>query len=125
MSEKENPAFIERFTIRMPDGMRDAIAERAKSNGRSMNSEIVSILQEKITSDRFDHISSKEFLEKVPLPLKAKMVEYRTKIAKIKLAQAYKTFDENLEILNFSDDEMKRLQEEAQKIADSDDQNTP
>jgi len=45
MSEKENSAFIERFTIRMPDGMRDSIAERAKRNGRSMNSEIISILE--------------------------------------------------------------------------------
>lgn len=44
MTEKENPNFIERFTVRMPDGMRDAIAERAKENGRSMNSEVVDIL---------------------------------------------------------------------------------
>ncbi|MFM7948444.1 Arc family DNA-binding protein [Hafnia paralvei] len=46
MSDKENPAFVERFTVRMPDGLRDAIAERAKKNGRSMNSEIVQILQD-------------------------------------------------------------------------------
>lgn len=30
----------------MPDGMRDAVAARAKANGRSMNSEIVQILQD-------------------------------------------------------------------------------
>ncbi|HGN8990044.1 MULTISPECIES: Arc family DNA-binding protein [Klebsiella] len=46
MTEKDNPNFVERFTVRMPDGMRDAIAERAKRNGRSMNSEIVQILQD-------------------------------------------------------------------------------
>lgn len=46
MTEKEDSAFVERFTVRMPDGMRDAIAERAKKNGRSMNSEIVQILQD-------------------------------------------------------------------------------
>ncbi|OWF76979.1 hypothetical protein B4900_17820 [Yersinia rohdei] len=50
MTEKDNPNFIERFTVRMPDGMRDAIAERAKANGRSMNSEIVQILQDAIES---------------------------------------------------------------------------
>lgn len=46
MTEKEDQNFIERFTVRMPDGMRDAIAERAKANGRSMNSEIVQILED-------------------------------------------------------------------------------
>lgn len=50
MTEKEDPAFIERFTVRMPDGMRDAVAARAKANGRSMNSEIVQILQDALDS---------------------------------------------------------------------------
>lgn len=45
MTEKDNSGFIERFTIRLPDGMRDAIAEKAKQNGRSMNSEIIAILE--------------------------------------------------------------------------------
>ncbi|HDR2796283.1 MULTISPECIES: Arc family DNA-binding protein [Enterobacter] len=38
----------DKFNLRLPDGMRDAIAERAKSNGRSMNSEIIQILQDAI-----------------------------------------------------------------------------
>ncbi|KMV66843.1 hypothetical protein AI29_16420, partial [bacteria symbiont BFo2 of Frankliniella occidentalis] len=50
MSDKDNPNFVERFTIRMPDGMRDAVAERAKSNGRSMNSEIIQILEDALNS---------------------------------------------------------------------------
>ncbi|HFV8272427.1 TPA: Arc family DNA-binding protein [Escherichia coli] len=33
----------------MPDGMRSAIAERAKRNGRSMNSEIVQILEDALS----------------------------------------------------------------------------
>lgn len=37
---------MDRFNVRLPAGMRDAIADRAKSNGRSMNSEIVQILQD-------------------------------------------------------------------------------
>lgn len=36
----------DKFNLRFPDGMRDAIATRAKRNGRSMNSEIVQILQD-------------------------------------------------------------------------------
>ncbi|THD45417.1 Arc family DNA-binding protein [Enterobacteriaceae bacterium ML5] len=63
MTEKENPAFIERFTIRMPDGMREAIAERAKANGRSMNAEIIKILEDvlsgKARSIRFDLATGK------------------------------------------------------------------
>lgn len=51
MSEKDNQGFIERFTVRFPDGMRDAIAERAKNNGRSMNSEIIQILEDALASD--------------------------------------------------------------------------
>lgn len=34
----------ERFMVRMPEGMRDRIAEAAKTSGRSMNAEIVHCL---------------------------------------------------------------------------------
>ena len=34
------------FGLRMPEELKDAIAERAKANGRSMNSEIVQILED-------------------------------------------------------------------------------
>lgn len=46
MSEQDGKEFIERFTVRMPMGMRERIADRAERNGRSMNSEIVQILQD-------------------------------------------------------------------------------
>lgn len=42
----------DKFMLRFPDGMRDIIAERAKSNGRSMNSEIVQILQDAIDGEK-------------------------------------------------------------------------
>lgn len=45
MSEKPVREY-DKFMLRFPDGMRDAIAERAKRNGRSMNSEIVQILRD-------------------------------------------------------------------------------
>lgn len=35
-----------KFMIRMPDGMRDRIAKAAKANGRSMNSEIIQLLED-------------------------------------------------------------------------------
>lgn len=39
----------DKFNLRLPDGMKDAIAERAEKNGRSMNSEIVQILHDAIS----------------------------------------------------------------------------
>lgn len=39
-------AAQDKFMLRLPDGMREAVAKRADENGRSMNSEIVQILQD-------------------------------------------------------------------------------
>lgn len=43
MSEKQVRDY-DKFMLRFPDGMRDAVAERAKENGRSMNSEIIDMI---------------------------------------------------------------------------------
>lgn len=51
MKEKQVKDY-DKFMLRFPDGMRDAIAERAKKNGRSMNSEIVQILHDALDLDR-------------------------------------------------------------------------
>jgi len=45
MSEKQVRDY-DKFMLRFPDGMRAAIADRAKTNGRSMNAEIVQILED-------------------------------------------------------------------------------
>ena len=52
MSNSDNKDFIERFTVRMPTGMRDDIAKIADENGRSMNSEIVQVLQDYIDEQK-------------------------------------------------------------------------
>ncbi|MFG0518148.1 Arc family DNA-binding protein [Kluyvera intermedia] len=39
----------DKFNLRFPDGMRDAVAERAKRNGRSMNSEIIQIIEDALS----------------------------------------------------------------------------
>jgi hypothetical protein len=46
MSEITKPVSREsdKFMLRLPDGMRELIAEEAKKNGRSMNAEIVHVL---------------------------------------------------------------------------------
>ncbi|EGT5653775.1 Arc family DNA-binding protein [Cronobacter sakazakii] len=42
---------MDRFNLRFPEGMREAIAERAKRNGRSMNSEIIQIIEDTLNRD--------------------------------------------------------------------------
>lgn len=49
MSEKQVRDY-DKFMLRLPEGMREALSERAKKNGRSMNSEIVQILEDSINS---------------------------------------------------------------------------
>jgi len=44
-SEKVTGRDSDKIMLRVPDGMRDRIAEVAKANGRSMNAEIVARLQ--------------------------------------------------------------------------------
>ena len=36
----------DKFMLRLPDGMRDRIAQAAKSNGRSMNAEIIQKIED-------------------------------------------------------------------------------
>lgn len=45
-SEKYPSALAERFQIRMPEGLRDKIRAAAEKNNRSMNSEIISRLED-------------------------------------------------------------------------------
>ncbi|QPN38527.1 Arc family DNA-binding protein [Salmonella enterica] len=48
---KKQVKDYEKFVVRFPDGMRDAVAERAKRNGRSMNSEIIQIIEDAIAAE--------------------------------------------------------------------------
>lgn len=54
---KKPPApsdIADKFMLRMPDGMRDRIAESAKANNRSMNSEIIARLDASFETDRLN-----------------------------------------------------------------------
>ncbi|HBY6105594.1 Arc family DNA-binding protein [Klebsiella pneumoniae] len=55
MSDKPVREY-DKFMLRFPDGMRDAIAERAKRNGRSMNSEIIQIIEDVLKTDKNNEI---------------------------------------------------------------------
>ena len=41
----------DKYIVRLPDGMRDAIAKKAKAGNRSMNAEIVAILAAALTPE--------------------------------------------------------------------------
>lgn len=75
MADKQVKDY-EKFVVRFPDGMRDAIAEQAKRNGRSMNSEIIAALdmwlsghtEEEFSQknvDRVIRIATKAFAEEI------------------------------------------------------------
>jgi hypothetical protein len=42
------PQLADKYVLRMPDGMRDKINELAKANNRSMNAQMVLMLQQAI-----------------------------------------------------------------------------
>lgn len=45
MSEESNRAWKAQYMLRMPEGLRDRIKSKAEENGRSMNAEIVQVLE--------------------------------------------------------------------------------
>lgn len=65
----------DKFVVRLPDGMRDEIAKRAESNGRSMNSEIIAAIEAWISGasedisqenvDRVVRIATQTFKEEI------------------------------------------------------------
>lgn len=89
----------DKFMLRLPEGMREAIAELAKRNGRSMNAEVVQILKDALTKSSFELIASKDELKAMPLSLRSMLINQRTKIARIKVAQAMREIEENIELL--------------------------
>lgn len=94
--------------------MRDAIAELAKENGRSMNAEIVQILKDALTSRSFNLIASKDALKNMPINVRLDLIARRTKIARAQIAKAMRDIDENLELIANKDEPIS--EEELHKI---------
>jgi hypothetical protein len=113
MTEKQVKDY-DKFVLRLPEGMREAIADLAKSNGRSMNAEIVQILKDALTHHSFDFIASKESLKNMPIDVRLGLIEKRTIIARAQIAKAMKDIDDNLELLANKDAPI--TQEELAKI---------
>ncbi len=83
MSDKQVRDY-DKFMLRLPDGMRDSISELAKKHGRSMNAQIVHILEEYITPPKVDDMPGLTDEElKSPDKVQAWMKELSEKIAVI------------------------------------------
>ncbi len=67
MSDKFPSQMQDKFTIRFPEGMRDKIAEIAKKNNRSMNSEIILALEKHIESKNKTTLMSYSFEQEFDL----------------------------------------------------------
>ena len=63
---KQETANIEKFVVRLPNGMRRRIAEVAKQYHRSMNSEIVSRLELSLNTENVETNLPDGVLEKKP-----------------------------------------------------------
>ncbi|PCJ19017.1 MAG: DNA-binding protein [Gammaproteobacteria bacterium] len=64
---KQETANIEKFVVRLPNGMRRRIAEVAKQYHRSMNSEIVSRLELSLNTEIVEENLTDQVAEKEPL----------------------------------------------------------
>ncbi|MFG1421738.1 Arc family DNA-binding protein [Roseixanthobacter liquoris] len=51
MVEETPVREYDKFMLRMPEGMRDRIAREAKSNGRSMNAELIARIEKTLEDD--------------------------------------------------------------------------
>lgn len=69
MKEKFPSELQEKFTVRFPDGMRDKIAEIARLNNRSMNAEIIHILDKSLSG------GDKQYYKKEALDLVQKALD--------------------------------------------------
>lgn len=58
----------DQFMIRLPEGMRERIKSVAEKNGRSMNAEVVALLEEKFPPPSIDVTLLAEFLDSLVAP---------------------------------------------------------
>jgi len=56
-SENSAPTLVEKFVIRLPSGLRDQIKQLSEQNRRSMNSEIIMVLETYIRQQFLDQMA--------------------------------------------------------------------
>lgn len=55
-----NSRTAEKFVVRLPDGMREQVAQVARKNHRSMNSEIIDRLEQSLLNSQFEPAQKKQ-----------------------------------------------------------------
>ena len=56
--ESKSPSIVEKFVIRLPNGLRSQIRELSEQNRRSMNSEIIMVLENHIRQNNHEEMAS-------------------------------------------------------------------
>ena len=75
MAANEKPIrYMDSILVRMPDGMKDRLAQRARANGRSMNAELVAIISESLEEvDALGVRRLREKLQRIEMQIEAKV----------------------------------------------------
>lgn len=60
MKKVTNSRTAEKFVVRLPDGMREQVAQVARKNHRSMNSEIIDRLEQSLLNSQFEPAQKKQ-----------------------------------------------------------------
>jgi hypothetical protein len=55
-----NSRTAEKFVVRLPDGMREQVAQVARKNHRSMNSEIIDRLEQSLLNSQFEPVQGEQ-----------------------------------------------------------------
>lgn len=69
-SNKRTPALVEKFVIRLPNGLREQIKALSEQNRRSMNSEIIMVLENTLSNllrKTFKNLVLKNFFRKLEM----------------------------------------------------------
>lgn len=56
--DSRTPALVEKFVIRLPNGLRNQIRQLSEQNRRSMNSEIIMVLENHIRHQFMEHMAA-------------------------------------------------------------------
>jgi plasmid stability protein len=99
MSQDRPVQNADKYIVRLPDGMRDRIAEAAKANNRSMNAEIVARLEES-----FSPTGSSGAIGALALRLAETDLELRTNAleSKVRLFDAHYASEVAIELIEFN-----------------------
>ncbi|WP_333900423.1 Arc family DNA-binding protein [Agrobacterium pusense] len=90
----------EQVMIRLPDGMRDRIRDSAEKNNRSMNAEIVAVLEEAFPSEPYDFSAELSFMDEID--------EIAAKLERLKLGAARQELERLDKHIQKADDLLKK-----------------